>query len=66
MKIVLNGKTVGVEQGLSIADLVMRKKLNPDAVIVEINHELIKAKDWPARKLKDYDQVEILQFVGGG
>ncbi|AGL00412.1 sulfur carrier protein ThiS [Desulfoscipio gibsoniae] len=66
MKIILNGKAVEVEQGLSIADLVMQKKLKPDAVIVEINYELIKAKDWQARKLKDDDQVEILHFVGGG
>lgn len=55
MKIVLNGKAIEIDQGLSIADLIMRKKLNPGAVMVEINHELVKAADWPVRKLKNDD-----------
>ncbi|SFG41296.1 sulfur carrier protein [Desulfotomaculum arcticum] len=66
MQIILNGKAIDVEDGLSVADLVVQKKFNPNIIIVEYNHQLIKKDVWPEIKLQDEDRLEILQLLGGG
>lgn len=66
MQIVLNGKAVGVQQGLDIAGLVLAKKMDPNLVLVEYNDQVIKKEDWPGVKLKDGDRLEVFQLVGGG
>jgi sulfur carrier protein len=66
MEIILNGKTVDVAEGLSIADLVAQKKLNPQMVIVEYNYQLANKDSWPDIKLRSGDRLEILHLVGGG
>jgi sulfur carrier protein len=49
-----------------VAGLIALKGLNPDTVIVEYNHDLIKKGEWTDRALKEDDRLEILRFVGGG
>lgn len=66
MQITLNGKTHDVVEGLNIQDLLKQKGLNPEAVIVEYNYELLKKEDWTRTFLKEKDLLEILHFVGGG
>ncbi len=66
MKIILNGKTVDVEEGLSVADLVKRRKFNSNVIIVEYNYEVIKKEAWAQTRLKEGDRLEVLQLVGGG
>lgn len=66
MKIVFNGKETDMPNGLSIADLVAEKKLNPNTVLAEYNYEVVQKEVWPDIKLKDGDRLEIFQLVGGG
>jgi sulfur carrier protein len=66
LKIILNGKKEIIEEGATVAGLIALKSLNPDAVIVEYNHDLIKKGEWSDIALKENDRLEILRFVGGG
>jgi len=66
MHILLNGKSVQLPEGITIEDLVKLKGLNPDAVIVECNMNLVKRESWAGVALRESDSVEILRFVGGG
>lgn len=66
MKITLNGKKEIIEEGATVAGLIALKSLNPDAVIVEYNDDLMKKGEWSDRALKEDDRLEILRFVGGG
>lgn len=66
MKIVLNGKVVEVEKGLSVAELVAQKNFSPNMVIIEHNQQLLKKDVWPQIKLQNNDKLEIFQLVGGG
>lgn len=66
MKIIVNGKEEIMEDGATVAGLIALKKLNPTAVIVEYNHDLIKKETWENITLKEHDRLEILRFVGGG
>ncbi|MCL6560117.1 MAG: sulfur carrier protein ThiS [Firmicutes bacterium] len=66
MLVVLNGRKADLPEGITVADLVAQKNLDPEAVIVEHNGELVKKDTWPVLVLKENDRLEILRFVGGG
>jgi len=66
MKIVLNGKEELLDGAITVAGLIALKELNPNAVIVEYNHTVVKKEDWHDMVIKENDRLEILRFVGGG
>lgn len=66
MEIILNGKIVAIDEGLTIAGLVAQKKLDPRVVIVEYNYQLAPREKWHEIKLQNGDRLEILHLVGGG
>jgi len=66
MKIILNGREEILDGATTVAGLIALKELNPNAVIVEYNHNLIKKEDWDDTAIKENDRLEILRFVGGG
>ena len=66
MKITLNGREEISSRGMTLADLISSKGINPETVIVEYNCQLIKKEAWGGIVLKENDRLEILRFVGGG
>ena len=66
MKIFVNGKEEIIEESVTVAGLIALKKLQPNALLVEYNYELIKKENWDHTALKENDRLEILRFVGGG
>jgi len=66
MKIILNGKENFLPEGITVAELISLKGLNPGTIVVEYNYEVVKAETWADIVLKDNDRIEILRFVGGG
>jgi len=66
LRIILNGKDAILPEGITVAQLIFLKKINPEAIIVEYNYELVKSESWPDIMLKEDDRLEILRLVGGG
>jgi len=65
MKITINGQPETVEP-CSIAQLVDRRGLNPEALVVELNMQIVRQERWNDTRLNDGDTLELLSFVGGG
>jgi len=65
MDIVVNGRQQSCSPG-SVAELVAARGLQPDALVVELNGEIIRQEQWPQVRLGDGDRLELLNFVGGG
>lgn len=65
MKIVVNGKEESTELK-TVNDFIIYKGLNPKTVIVEYNLKIVKRDTWNSIELQDGDNLEILNFVGGG
>ena len=65
MNIKVNGKpeTVSVK---NIAAYVQSKGLEPKTLVVEFNGRVIMADQWDVTPLNEGDQLELLNFVGGG
>ncbi len=66
MVIRINGKDNEVAPDLSVAQLLEDLEIRPGRVVVELNAEVVSRDAHGATQLKDGDEVEIVQFVGGG
>ena len=66
MEIILNGEPYTVDQPLTIVALLERLEIDARRVAVEHNLTIIKRQRFPDVIVGDGDQVEIVNFVGGG
>jgi thiamine biosynthesis protein ThiS len=66
LTIQLNGKTKSIAQTASITTILKEYKLNPFAVVVEINQTAVDKSAFDTTIINNGDCIEILQFVGGG
>ena len=66
MEITVNGEKRGLPDGTTVATLLETLNIAPERVVVEVNLTILKRAELPAAVLKEGDQVEVVQFVGGG
>jgi len=66
MRITLNGEAFEVRGPLTIAALLAELKIDPRRVAVEHNLDVIKRGAYEQTPVHEGDQVEIINFVGGG
>ena len=66
MELVVNGEYKQVGDGLTVEQMLQQLGVEPERVVVEVNLTILKRAQHPQTILKDGDQVEIVQFVGGG
>ena len=65
MNIVLNGQAHETNAA-TVSALLDELEIKVGGVAVEVNVSIIKKTDYEAAALKEGDQVEIVNFVGGG
>ena len=65
-EILLNGKKKPLTTTLSVDQLLTQLELNRAGVIVELNEMVIAQSAYQETLVCAGDQIEILQFVGGG
>ncbi len=51
---------------MTVQGLLALQKIEPAAVAVEINLDIVAREDFAGRCLAPGDAVEVLRFVGGG
>ena len=66
MKLKINGTDTEIQESLTVEGLLRNLKIDPARVAVEVNLKIVKKCDFDRQILKDGDQVEIVNFVGGG
>ena len=66
MEIILNGEPYNVDHPLTIVALLERLEIDARRVAVEHNLTIIKRHRFPDVIVDEGDQVEIVNFVGGG
>ena len=65
MHIMVNGKKENISPH-TIGDYILSKGLNPKALVVEYNGQVVAEAQWHRIFLNEGDQLELLSFVGGG
>ena len=66
MNIILNGEPYALPGGATITVLLAGLDIDPRGVAVERNFVVVKRDAYPATPVEDGDQIEIVNFVGGG
>ena len=66
VQITLNGEPFEIERPLSVVALLDKLEIDARRVAVEHNLPIIKRQRFPEVIVNDGDQVEIVNFVGGG
>jgi len=66
MKARVNGEEVLLTEETSMAAIIARRKINPQAVVVEYNGVILTREKFDSVVLKENDALEIVAFVGGG
>jgi len=66
MQLTINGAPRTVRGAESVAQLLAELELDPRAVVVELNREIVRRPALAATAIRDGDTVEIVHFVGGG
>jgi sulfur carrier protein len=62
----LNGEPYSAEAGTAVARLLDELKLKPNRVAVEINQAVVPKAEYARATINERDQVEVINFVGGG
>ena len=64
--ITLNGKPSEIPSGTKVSDLLLKWKVRPELVTVEVNENILQKLDYEATKIKAGDRVEFVFYMGGG
>ncbi|MEX2212183.1 MAG: sulfur carrier protein ThiS [Gaiellaceae bacterium] len=66
MKIELNGETVELAEGASVAEAVHVAGAAERGVAVAVDGEVVPRGEWDTSALREGQHVEVLQAVAGG
>jgi len=66
VKIILNGDSVELASPMTIGALLAQLEIDGRRVAVEHNLTVLKRATFDITEIKDGDQIEIVNFVGGG
>ena len=64
--VVVNGQERAVAPESSLLDLLGVLQLDPGAVVVELNREIVRRPALGDTALRSGDCIELVHFVGGG
>lgn len=66
MRIRVNGETVELAGPLTVSALLAQYGIDPRRVAVERNQQVVKRAAYDATPVVEGDEIEIVNFVGGG
>jgi sulfur carrier protein len=66
MRLEINGEPREVEEGATIGSLLVSLGLGGRPVAVERNRAIVPRAEHAQTTLREGDQLELVQFVGGG
>ena len=66
MKVIVNGQPRDIAGTPTLAEYLEQLGLDVERVAVERNRAIIGREEFAATSLSEGDQLEIIQFVGGG
>ena len=66
IKIRLNGKEQEIQTGMTVSDLLLKWKVRPELVTVEVNENILQKLDYDGTEIKQGDNAEFVFYMGGG
>lgn len=66
VKVIINGKTVELQNSSTVADLLIEREVTGTMFVVEKNLEIIMKDKYSETAVNENDSFEIVGFFGGG
>lgn len=66
IRVTVNGEPHELPDGWSVLQLLEHFALDPRAVVVERNREIVRRPVLAGTPVRDGDAIELVHFVGGG
>ena len=66
ISVIVNGEPQEIPPDVSLLELLRHLELDPRAVVVELNREIVRRPALDGTTVRDGDRVELVHFVGGG
>ena len=66
MEITVNGEKQELKSQVSVAQLLAELGIDPEAVVIERNLDILKLDDHGKTVLEEGDSIEIIRMVDGG
>ena len=66
MNISLNGQTRSFNEQTTLASLIKQLDFENRRLAIEVNQVIVPRSQYDAYQLKEHDEVEIVQAIGGG
>jgi len=66
LRVRVNGEEQEFPEGATVAALVARLKVSTPRVAVERNREIVLKASYATTPLTEGDELEVVEFVGGG
>jgi sulfur carrier protein len=66
MEILVNGELRMARTGQTVSELLAELSLDARLVVVELNREILRRGELSRVRMEPGDQVELVNFVGGG
>jgi sulfur carrier protein len=66
MKLIINAIEKEFEEGLTLAQIIRELKVEQKVMALAVNMQIVKKEQWDSFTPNDGDEIELLNFVGGG
>lgn len=66
MRVVVNGESREIPEGLSVAAMIEHLGMPLERVALERNLDVLPRTQWQETQVRQNDSFEIVHFVGGG
>jgi len=66
LRILINGENKELIEQTTLEELIQQLGVRKETVVAEVNRRIIQMDKRSGIQLTDGDQVELIQFVGGG
>tara|TARA_B000000565_G_scaffold160739_1_gene121565 strand:+ start:322 stop:543 length:222 start_codon:yes stop_codon:yes gene_type:complete len=66
VKIRINGKIFNLKPKMTLKDVIIKYKIPLKKVAIELNKKIVNKQQLGIIKIKKFDKIEIVHFIGGG
>ena len=66
IRITINGRTVELNEPMTVEQMLDRVEVPPNYLAVEVNAEVVPREEYTAHVIQSGDQIELVTLVGGG
>ena len=66
MKLMVNGEPKEANAPITLEELIQQLGVRKETVVAEVNRQIVNQDKRSKLQLAEGDQVELIQFVGGG